>query len=535
MIIKKPYAFLIKKFRYIHAILFVMLLYLAFKSFEIYSFFSEYVNSSYYINIANLTTKYINKAMFIVDLFAILFSGLILYILSLKKKERKVYLFICIYYIILIIGFIYCYQVFKSLQHISLTLEIIRSMRDISLLIILPQIVFLFIILSRTLGFNIKQFDFKKDLEEMQIDTSDYEEVEITLGKNNYKKVRSLRKLLRYTKYFILEHKLLVTIISSIIVLSLSLVMFSRLKVYMISYRQNEEILANSLWYTAQEAYITNTNINGKIITKDKYYLLAKVNIKNKSYNDYVLKRDTFILKINDKEIIPKFNFTNEFIDLGEVFTPINIPSGVEKQFLVVFELSKKEIKKEYTIAIKNFENNSIIINDSSYKEITIYPIDLNSKNNVGTYYIPSTINFEKTVIGNSELKILDYEIEKSFKEKYDFCVSNDKCYETTYIVKPYSINSNEDLILKLNTNIKMDETAYINKYIDSPSDLYKYYSIIKYTYQGVTKTYYPTIIDNQYNKNDFVYIEVPNEIKYSTNLELILSIRGIKYTIFLK
>ena len=43
-----------------------------------------------------------------------------------------------------------------------------------------------FIHLGRACGFNLKQFDFKKDLEELQIDTSDYEEVELTLGKNNY-------------------------------------------------------------------------------------------------------------------------------------------------------------------------------------------------------------------------------------------------------------------------------------------------------------------------------------------------------------
>ena len=112
-----------------------------------------------------------------------------------------------------------------------MSIEQVRSLRDISLIVLIPQVILNFIHLGRACGFNIKQFNFKKDLEELEIDTSDYEEVEITLSKNNYKIARFFRKALRLTKYFILEHKFVVTIFASVIVLITTLTIFINMRV----------------------------------------------------------------------------------------------------------------------------------------------------------------------------------------------------------------------------------------------------------------------------------------------------------------
>ena len=102
-------------------------------------------------------------------------------------------MWLCLYYLLIFAYFIYMFTIFHGLEQTGLKFDSIRAIRDISAIVLLPQIVFLFIILGRTLGFNIKQFDFKKDLEELQIDTSDYEEVEVVFGKNNYKTARFIR------------------------------------------------------------------------------------------------------------------------------------------------------------------------------------------------------------------------------------------------------------------------------------------------------------------------------------------------------
>ena len=147
--------------------------------------------------------------MFGSSLLIILVGALIYYLLSLKNKSRKEYMYICIYYSIIFVYFIFMFSVFQKLQYSTIDIETVRAYRDISVMALLPQLVFLFITLGRTLGFNIKQFDFKKDLEGLDIDSSDSEEVELTLGSNSYKYARSARKAFRLLKYFILKKDLI--------------------------------------------------------------------------------------------------------------------------------------------------------------------------------------------------------------------------------------------------------------------------------------------------------------------------------------
>ena len=104
----------------------------------------------------------------------------------------------------------------------------------------------------------------------MQIDKSDYEEVEVTLGNNNYKFARMFRKSLRLLKYFILENKFIVIVISCITLLIISLIIFLNIRVYNVNYNEQQELLAHRLWYTVIESYITNTNMSGMVIDEGK-------------------------------------------------------------------------------------------------------------------------------------------------------------------------------------------------------------------------------------------------------------------------
>ena len=161
MIVKKPYAFLIKNFRLIHALLFIMLLYLGIKSLDIYTFFNMYAIRHVYTYSADLAVTYVNYYMFIVTILSILVSLLIYFILSLKNKERKLYMFTCIYYIFIFIYFIFIYNTLANIQTNTLTIEQVRTLRDIAFIVLIPQVILNFILLGRACGFNLKQFDFK--------------------------------------------------------------------------------------------------------------------------------------------------------------------------------------------------------------------------------------------------------------------------------------------------------------------------------------------------------------------------------------
>lgn len=535
MIIKKPYAFLIKKFRWIHGILFAMLVFLAIKSINIYTFFSDYATNHYYVMSSMLASEYIDLTLFVVTILAVLVSALIYFILSLKNKDRKTYVFLCLYYIILFVYFIYMLSIFQNLQSKSLGIETVRAIRDISVIVSLPQIVFLFIICGRTLGFNLKQFDFKKDLEEMQIDTKDYEEVEVEFGKNNYKTARFLRKTLRLTKYFILENKFIVTVLASIIVLATSLAIFVNIKIYNVSYNENVEILANNVYYTVMSSYVTDKDINDNVITKDKKYVLIKIKANNKTATNYNLYRETFRLELNNTMLIPTFGLDNKFIDVGKTYSPFEIKSGETKEFIIVFELDNSVNQSEFILKIKNYDYGNFTTLESEYKDINIVPKYIDHDEDYGKLYLPIRLNLEETMLGKTNIVLNSYEIATTFKEKYEYCIEENNCMINTYIVKPISTGKGNLSVLKLRGTLDLDEDLYMNKYITNLGDLLSYFGKISYRYRGKYKTASITKIPTKLKTDEYSYVEVPSELAEANKIEIILTIRGIKYTLVLK
>ena len=90
MIIKKPYAFMIKHFRLIHFILSLLMVFLISKTSSIVSFFNEYVKNGYYtLN----SGSYINFYMFISIILIIVISAFVYLLMKWKNKSRNLYIF----------------------------------------------------------------------------------------------------------------------------------------------------------------------------------------------------------------------------------------------------------------------------------------------------------------------------------------------------------------------------------------------------------------------------------------------------------
>ncbi len=94
MIVKKPYAFLIKHFRIIHGILFVLLGYIMLKSADISSFFSDYVTKQSFVRLDGLTSMYIDYFTFLSIILSALLVLIIGAILKLKNKNVTSYIYI---------------------------------------------------------------------------------------------------------------------------------------------------------------------------------------------------------------------------------------------------------------------------------------------------------------------------------------------------------------------------------------------------------------------------------------------------------
>ena len=155
--------------------------------------------------------------------------------------------------------------------------------------------------------------------------------------------------------------------------------------------------------------------------------------------------------------------------------------------------------------------------------------INVSQKNNLVLIKLSDDADFKDTVLGNSKLTIRSYEIANKFKEKYNYCIE-DKCNTAVYSIAPKSNNKGGLSVLKLQTSLNMDKTVYVNKFITYPEDLLNYYKK-----SGKYKTTSLNKLDVDIEKNEYAYFEIPSELENATKIELILLIRGIKYTFVLK
>ena len=100
MILRKPYAFLIKNFKKIHLILTILMIYITYKCNHILAFFNEYIEERVYEYTGKLAISYINIYMYIIIILIIIVVVSILILMRQKKKPIFLYLFMIIFYLV---------------------------------------------------------------------------------------------------------------------------------------------------------------------------------------------------------------------------------------------------------------------------------------------------------------------------------------------------------------------------------------------------------------------------------------------------
>ena len=205
MILKKPYAFLIKNFKIIHIIIFLLALYVNNYYIKISSFFRNYSSNNFYDY--NIAKDYLPIFSFIAIILLISFISIMLYLMNKKKKPIKLYIFSIIYYVTLLISMLFIYNVINTLYEATLTQKLSRFYRDIFFILNLPHYYFLVMYLIRWIGFDIKKFNFSKDLQELEINAEDNEEFEFVLGTEGYLVKRKIHRLYREIIYYYKENK----------------------------------------------------------------------------------------------------------------------------------------------------------------------------------------------------------------------------------------------------------------------------------------------------------------------------------------
>lgn len=352
MILRRPYAFLIKYFRVIHLILFVLFVYITYKANNILNFFKNYI--SHNGNIEVISTQYVSYFIFVSILLIITISLVIYFLMRYKKKPRVLYIILIVVSFISSILFIYLYNNIRILETSMQSARTIRLFRDISRFNFWILFISCIPVLIRGLGFDVKKFNFNRDLNDLKLDKEDNEEVEVNIELSSDTIKRNGRKIFRELKYYYFENKFIINIILSIV--SIIIILLFPFNKFVINRNLNEgELLGTSNFnIKVNDSYISERNR----ISKDNCYIILKIEIKGK-LNKYRLDLDKFVLEGKNNKYVPSLKYYYYFSDLGIGYKNNILDVEEYKEYLLIYNI--KNLDKESNFKLNYLESNRMI------------------------------------------------------------------------------------------------------------------------------------------------------------------------------
>ena len=529
MIIRKPYAFLVKHYKVIHLFMILPILYLIYKSFAVMQFFNSFVSNGYLTKEINIASIYYSFLMPLLAFIVVLISYMINSLLKSKNKGHGIYIFTMVVYLLFFIFTLFLKGILNSFETTDIDSSVALMYQGISSIFFYIQPVAIILLVLSAFGFNFRNFEFIDIKDEISVDEADSEEVEINIGLEDYKIKRGFRKYFRELKYYIIENKVIFTAIGIItgiilaIVITLWVISLNRIV------RVDQSFTHSKFSISFNDALLSNYDYNGNVIDSSKIYLAIKTTVKNNTKGLLTLDTDDFWLAIGNKYYYPVLDRSGKFLDLAKPYYGEKIGAGESNEYVLVYELDNDLAQVNYDIKVLDsitYKEKEII---PKYKEITITPESSFNIVDNGTFEKGTTINFNKTTLLNSSLSIGDYSISKIYQYSYQYCY-NDKCSDSMNSVTASANNT----LLVLNGNITLDKNSSYFKYKLSNNNFAQDFMKLEYTIGD--KTSYLNVKDVTPNNSDSVIVlETSNYIKSADSINLIITIRNQKYTYKLK
>ena len=531
MILKKPYGFLIKNFRLIHIILTIITIYIAISTKNILDFFITFVNNGYTVTVIdNMASTYITWLTYLSTLLAIIILLAVFILLRVKKKPNKMYLCAIIYYIILFVFvFISAYLINDLSNGLWSTAEA-RTYRDIARILYYPQLIFVIIIGIRALGFNVKQFDFKNDLKELEITDADSEEIELNINFKTYKAERIIRRFIREFYYYYLENKKIFYVVGSILIVVTIFLMFKSYEKLKYTYDENESFTYNNFRINVLDSMITNVSLSGNKIYQDDYYLVLKLEITNNSNNNQKLDYNNLKIYVGNEYIYPSLDIGNYFIDYGDPFmNDVFFPSETVT-YIIPYMLDQNQVKNNYRLTLYT---------GSSTKSENFLAKTINVKLKPDKYYdvelvrnakINENVSFSSTFLGNTTLNIQNSMFDSRYEYQYEKCYRED-CHTYTDLIVVDSLNALKQTLVILDYDFTIDSETEAYKNIKNINTFINSFASIEYVIDE--QTYTATVKNvTTSNLNDKIVLQTTNNILNADEVNLLITIRNRCYKI---
>lgn len=524
MIIKKPYAFMIKHFRIIHLVLLLPMLYLITQTKQIIEFFRTYVANGYLLSSSNvlqsLSSDYINIFMYLAIIILIGSFITISILLQQKEKPTKFYNITIVYYIAIFILLTASFSVFKAIEDDTIANTFVNIIRDLATIVHYSQYIFVIFTAIRGIGFNIKKFNFKSDLDELEISSEDSEEVEFLIGGDTYKLKRTIRRFFRELSYYYKENKFIFTVIIVVIILIIGNIIYTNRTIYQRVYRENESLAFGNLNIRITDSYISNLSQNGKVIKDGKYYVIIKIDITNRYEENLQLSYSNLALVGDRVYETPDITAGNYFVDYGDPYRDAYIKGNDTSSYVIAYEIDASDIRKNFHLEAYSGYGNT--------NKININPTLIND--NIRTTFINEGMNISlsNTNLGQSEFAIIDYELTDFFSYNYENCLTENNCLLSTDYIRP---DTNLNTLLVLDYNLVLDSSSL---YLSSPKTYRSFFrDFVEIEYSIDDKDY--TAIANLLNPSSYTdkaVLAVPRTINNADTINIVVTIRNVAYSI---
>ncbi len=529
MVFKKPYAFLIKYFKIINLILSILVFYLVYKLNNLHKLINQvYIGSV--SNYSSLKSNYLGwRLYFTIFIIAIILIFIIM-LLKKKKKPLKDYSMLLIYIVVVLIFLSFINNLFLSLEETIVEQTTLKTYSDISLIIIIPLIYFIIKYILNFIGFNLKKFNFQKDLLELKQEEKDNEEVEIILDKNTYKYKRGIRKYIRELKYYFLENKYIIGLISIILIVILFSTLFTINLFDKSNYKLNQQFQVNNYTIKVNKVYETEYDLNNSIVRDDSKFVIVNLNIKNNGETSLFDYNNIRLVYKNDYVYATSY-FNKYFLDIGTPYNSELLKQGQVYNYNFIFKVPKDYKRNNYSI--KFYDRISYEENEAKgvYKIVKAKANIIDSTQNIKEYSLKDNIVFDSEIYGNTNLTIQSYDFKSSYTYQKQYCQDENNCSTKTEIIRDAQ-SSNKTLLI-LDYELSLDKENLISNYFVNDILFFNEFLKVEYTYNGKTKTLNSVnTIDKVDNK---IFISIPYEIQNSEKINLIFNLRNTKIIYRLK
>lgn len=509
MIIRKPYAFLIKNFKKIHIFLLVLSLYVLYQLININNFVNEFMRLGTYDLFKDPITNHITWYLTLSIFLLIIGSASILFLLNHKKKPWKIYLIPVIQYFLLLLVLGVIKSFFDSYTTDVETTDL-RMAKDLLTMFLIVQLPVIGIYVMRVFGLDMKKFSFNSDQEFLELSEADREEIEIGVSLDKESFIRRWKKLRRHLNYFYQEHKYICNWIFGIGIVIVIGLIYTNVFVTHKSYKLGQFYNVNGYSFRVNNAYFTDKDYTGNIISNKSNFIVLDLTIKNYS-EPRTVNLDYFHIKNKTKDYVTTDKvFSKEFQDLGNAYDKVRkLKRDEVLDCIVIYKVDNYLDKDKFVLYYQESSGylRKIKLDITDLSTISD-PIILNVKE-------PLEVNFKT---GKDTISIDNYLIDTSFTYNVRECNVDGCSYQRKIL------NLGGQKILKIDfASEEWESKNFIDFLTQYGKLIYKDSNDVEGTVDIVN-----SIDQSYYGKT--VFIKIPGEVENAKELGIDLIVRNKHY-----